>query len=283
MSGIDSGERLLICGDLNGLEGSEIDGFESVHWGFGFVERNVGGEMILETADALNLAVLNTWFKKEKRLFTYENGEGRTVVDYILSGKSERKMIRDVKVVKVECIKQHWLLICVFDLKERVGLKCKVKPVKRCKVGKLKQAETKAISSERVQARAVLMRQEPGMLKWYRGIKDCFREKAVDVCGETRGIARQKETWWWIEEVATLVKEKQRLFKLWKGPEKCKKGSDVGQQEGEICTGVGGSLETRGVARTRNQGGRTATRQRVMLRELFSRQKMMKGRSFVRT
>ena len=42
----------------------------------------------METADALNLTVLNTWFKKERRLLpTYENGEGRTVVDYILSGK----------------------------------------------------------------------------------------------------------------------------------------------------------------------------------------------------
>ena len=33
--------------------------------------------------------------------------------------------------------------ICVFDLMERVGFKCKVKPVKSCKVWKLKQAETK--------------------------------------------------------------------------------------------------------------------------------------------
>ena len=147
LSEIDSGERVLICGDLNGHVGSEIDGFESVHGGFGFGKRNVEGKMILGTAGALNLAVLNTWFKKERRLFTYENGEGRTVVDYILSRKSERKMITDVKVVNVECIKQHRLRICVFDLKERVGLKCKVKPVKRCKVGKLKQAETKAISS----------------------------------------------------------------------------------------------------------------------------------------
>ena len=74
VSGIDSGERLLICGDLNGHLGSEIDGFEGVHGGFGFGKRNVEGEMILETADALNLAVLNTWFKKkERRLFTYEN------------------------------------------------------------------------------------------------------------------------------------------------------------------------------------------------------------------
>ena len=46
----------------------------------------------------------------------------------------------------------------------------------------------------------------------------------MDVCGETQGIARQKETWWWNEEVAALVKEKQRLFKLWKGPKKCRIG-----------------------------------------------------------
>ena len=123
VSRIDSGERLLICGDLNGHVGSEIDGFEGVPGGFGFGKRNVEGEMILETTNALNLAVLNTWFKKERRMFTYENGECRTVVDYILSRKSERKMIRNVKVVKVECIKQHRLLICVFDLKESVGLK----------------------------------------------------------------------------------------------------------------------------------------------------------------
>ena len=45
----------------------------------------------------------------------------------------------------------------------------------------------------------------------------------MDVCGKTRGITRQKETWWWNEEVVALVKEKQHLFKLWKGPKKCKK------------------------------------------------------------
>ena len=38
-----SGDRFW---DLNGLEGSEIDGFESVHGGFGFGKRNVEGEMI---------------------------------------------------------------------------------------------------------------------------------------------------------------------------------------------------------------------------------------------
>ena len=71
--GIDSGERLLICGDLNEHVVSEIDGFESVHGGFGYGKQKVECEMILETADALNLAVLNTWFKKkEKSLVTYD-------------------------------------------------------------------------------------------------------------------------------------------------------------------------------------------------------------------
>ena len=184
----------MICGDLNGHVGSEVDGFESVHGGFGFGKWNVAGEMILETADALNLAVLNTWFKKkEGRLFTYESGECRTAVDYILSRKSERRMVRDVRVVKIECIKQHRLLICIFDLKEKVGMKCKVKPVKRCKVWNLKQAETKSIFCERVQARAALMRKEPGDVeKVWKDLKDCFLEEAVDVCGETRGVARKK-------------------------------------------------------------------------------------------
>ena len=41
------------------------------------------------------------------------------LVDYILSRKSERKMVRDVEVVNVEpCILQLRLLVCVLDMKE---------------------------------------------------------------------------------------------------------------------------------------------------------------------
>ena len=69
-------------------------------------------------------------------------------------------------------------------------LKCKVKPVKRCKVWKLKQAETKAIFSERVQARAALIRKEPGDVeKAWKNLKDCFLGEVVDVCGGTRNIS----------------------------------------------------------------------------------------------
>ena len=53
LSDIDAGERLLLfCGDMNGHVGAEVDGFEGVHGGYGFVRRNKDGEMLLELADA---------------------------------------------------------------------------------------------------------------------------------------------------------------------------------------------------------------------------------------
>ena len=98
-------------------------GIGGAHGGFGFGKRNVEDEMILKFADAIEPGSFEQVVqKKERRLFTYESSKYRTVVDYIkLVQKWERKIIRGVTVVKVECIKQHRLLICVFSLQERVG------------------------------------------------------------------------------------------------------------------------------------------------------------------
>ena len=121
LSDIDAGERLLICGDMNGHVGADVDGFEGVHGGYGFGKRNVDGEMLLEFADALDFAIVNTWFKKEvRKMITYETKVCKTVIDFFLIRKSERKLVRDVKVVHEECITQHKLPICVLDLKEKL-------------------------------------------------------------------------------------------------------------------------------------------------------------------
>ena len=63
----------MIGGDMNGHVGAEVDGFEGVHGGYGFGRRNVDGEILLEFADALDFAIVNTWFKKEVgKMITYE-------------------------------------------------------------------------------------------------------------------------------------------------------------------------------------------------------------------
>ena len=54
-----------------------------------------------------------------------------------------------------ECITQHKLLICVLDLKEKL-VRSKVKFMRRCKVWKLKEAETESIFRQRVQARVAM-------------------------------------------------------------------------------------------------------------------------------
>ena len=82
LSDINVGERLLICGDMNGHIGAEVDSFEGVHGGYGFGRQNVDGEKLLEFADALDFAVVNTWLKKEvRKMITYETKACKTVID----------------------------------------------------------------------------------------------------------------------------------------------------------------------------------------------------------
>jgi len=47
---IPKDERILLAGDLNGHVGSTSSGYEGMHGGFGFGERNEEGERILEAA-----------------------------------------------------------------------------------------------------------------------------------------------------------------------------------------------------------------------------------------
>ena len=76
---------------MNGHVGAGADGFEGVHGGKGFGIRNAEGEMLLEFADAMGLAVCNTWFtKKDSQKVTYESGGCKTVVDYVLIRREER-------------------------------------------------------------------------------------------------------------------------------------------------------------------------------------------------
>ena len=74
--------------------------------------------------------------------------------------------------------------------------------------------------------------------------KECLTEEAIVVCGKTQRMRRHKnESWWWNEEIAALVKEKQRLFECWKGPKICRKRADVRRQTGANSVDTGGMQE----------------------------------------
>jgi len=70
---------------MNGNVGSNSVGYDGMHGGYGFGDRNADGSRILEFADGLNLVICNTLFMKQKsKLVTYAAGSAKSTVDYIM-------------------------------------------------------------------------------------------------------------------------------------------------------------------------------------------------------
>ncbi|XP_046963282.1 uncharacterized protein LOC124532423 [Vanessa cardui] len=82
---LQDSEEVYVGGDFNGHVGKESDGYERVHGGLGFGNRNADGEALLQAACAFDLAITNTWFKKkEEHLITYKSGHHATQIGYFL-------------------------------------------------------------------------------------------------------------------------------------------------------------------------------------------------------
>ena len=213
---VREGERLFVCGDLNGHVGEKTEGYEEVHGGKGFGMRNTEGELLLEFADARDLTVMNTWFeKKENQKVTYESGGNRSVVGYVLTRRLDRAMVADAKVIASEpCILQHKLLFCGVKWKER-DTKVKRVFVDKCKLWNLKETASLTAYQKKVEEREA-RRVEVSVEGLWKGLKDCLIEEANEVCGRTKGLPRHKESWWWNDEVEDVVAEKRRKFLLWR-------------------------------------------------------------------
>ena len=111
--------RYVVLGDMNGHVGRDVEGYEGVHSGKGWGDRNAEGEAILEFARCFGLVVANTFFMKEMhKLVTYESSEVRTVVGYVLARKIDMKDVKDVKVIPgEECVSEHKLVVLDMSMK----------------------------------------------------------------------------------------------------------------------------------------------------------------------
>ena len=81
---VHKGERVLIGVDLNGHVGEGNRGDEEVMGRHGFKERNLEGQMVVDFAKRMQMAVLIliSGKKKEQRV-TYKSGERCAQVDYV--------------------------------------------------------------------------------------------------------------------------------------------------------------------------------------------------------
>ncbi|KAK3542543.1 hypothetical protein QTP86_028679, partial [Hemibagrus guttatus] len=81
MESISTGERVVIGADFNGHVGEGNRGDEEVMGKFGVKERNLEGQMVVDFAKRMDMAVVNTYFqKREEHRVTYKSGGRRTQV-----------------------------------------------------------------------------------------------------------------------------------------------------------------------------------------------------------
>ena len=213
-SKVGDNEFLIIGGDLNGHVGKDADGYQGIHGGYGYGNRNVEGERILEMGAALDMVVCNTYFKKrDTRLITYTSGPSMTQIDYIMIRSIDKKVVTDVKVIPGEEVaQQHHLLVC--DILVSQVKEIKKKFVEKRKVWKLKDDLTKAEFEDHFRSKSEDT--EGNVEDLWSLLKDDLLASADAICGWTKGPARHKVTWWWNDCVDEAVKEKRRLWKAWK-------------------------------------------------------------------
>jgi len=210
---ISVGEMLWVGGDLNGHVGRAVDGYEGVHGGFGYGDRNMEGELILEFCDATGMVICNTWFeKKMNSLVTYESGGSCTMIDYILTRKEDRKFVRNVKVIAgEECVSQHRLLVCDIEIK---GLR-EQKNVcgKKLKVWKLRDETVKKSFQQEILSKDEGINQSAD--EAWIAARDSLLKATERTCGRVKGPPRHLETWWWSSEIQMLIDEKKIKYKAW--------------------------------------------------------------------
>ncbi|KAK3548096.1 hypothetical protein QTP70_004523 [Hemibagrus guttatus] len=87
MESIPMGERVVIGADFNGHVGEGNRGDEEVMGKFGVKERNLEGQMVVDFAKRMDMAVVNTYFqKREEHRVTYRSGVHNIIQRFRESG-----------------------------------------------------------------------------------------------------------------------------------------------------------------------------------------------------
>ena len=215
---VPSAEMTFHLGDWNGHVGAAAGGYENVHGGRGYGERNTEGERILEFATANDLLIGNTLFiKRESHLVTYQSGAAKTQVDYALYSRKLRNAVTNVKVIPgEECASQHRLLVC--DLRVQIPPAKQRKFLPRLRTWKLRDPVNITRLSETFRlkvATKVQHNRSPSAETAWSNLKTPLLEAVTEVCGFTRPHQRKRETWWWDDRVDAAIAEKRERFRAY--------------------------------------------------------------------
>ena len=125
-------------------------------------------------------------------------------------------MAKDIKVIpSEECVPQHKLLICDLQLKIPKSRRPTFTP--KLRTWKLKdpilQEEFQRIFTSKLQPVDIL---EATTEDVWNQLKNSLLHATNETCGMTKKHNHKRETWWWNDEVSTVIAEKRRCWKAWK-------------------------------------------------------------------
>ena len=152
----------------------------------------------------MDMVVCNTFFKKEdSKLITYQSGDDRSMIDYLMFRKTDCCLVKDVKVISSEeCVPQHRMVIGRLVIPMKPQKNTIVKFVPKPRVWKLKDEETARLFTQEMAARNDVNKADGIQKKWLM-MKETWLKASKQVCGMTKGPPRHKETWWWTRWLPT--------------------------------------------------------------------------------
>ncbi|KAI5094267.1 hypothetical protein C0J45_15991 [Silurus meridionalis] len=189
--------------DFNGHVGEGNRGDEKVMGTYGLKERNVEGQMVVDFAKSMEMAVVNTYFKKkEDHRVTYKCGGRCTQVDYVLCRRCNLKELGDCKVLAGESVaRQHRMVVCRMVLVAKKKRR-RVRTDRRIRWWKLKEEECNVRFREEV-------------LDDWEITAGVMREAAKKVLGVTSGNRKEDKETWWNEEVQESIIGKRLTKQKW--------------------------------------------------------------------
>ena len=106
---ISTEERIVLSADLNGHVGEGSIRDEEIVGRYGAGTTNKKGSMVVDFGKRMDLAIVNTYFKKkDEHGMMYKSGGKSTQVDYVMCRRRDLKEMCDCKVIFNECVaKQH--------------------------------------------------------------------------------------------------------------------------------------------------------------------------------
>ena len=171
------------------------------------------GSMIVDFAKRMDLAVVNSYFKKkDEHRVAYNSGGKITRVDYVMCRRKNLKEICNFKIMVDECVaKQHRMVVYKMDLVVKKKKAEKVKP----KIRWWKLEETSCQEAFRQDVTRMLGG-EDGLTDERDKTAEMLRKTAETMLGMIFGKRKgNRKTWWWNEEVQESIKEKKEAKKAW--------------------------------------------------------------------